>query len=83
MTQHHGFRRVGLVCDECHGRSFSDPTKAYHYPDCSQYARWRWGPQLSGKSIVPIITDGICPHGFYPWTDCQGCTDAADYDGGE
>ena len=32
-----------VTCNECQGRSFSDPTKAYHYPECSKYREWRFG----------------------------------------
>ena len=35
-------RRKWVTCSECQGRSFSDPTKPYHYPRCSSYAAWRF-----------------------------------------
>lgn len=36
-------RQDWLTCDECDGRSFSDPAKPFHYPECSQYMAWRFG----------------------------------------
>ena len=34
-----------VTCNECQGRSYSDPTKPYHYPTCSKYREWRFGPR--------------------------------------
>ena len=35
-------RNNALTCSECFGRSFSDPTRPYHYPKCSKYRAWRF-----------------------------------------
>ena len=86
MTQHLGYRRVGVICEECHGRSYSDPTATYHYPDCSQYAEWRFGSKRLPNRLEAedmYRSHGLCPHGAANWVDCPTCTDAADFDGGE
>ena len=74
-------RREALECSECFGRSFSDPTKEYHYPECSRYSAWRFGPR-GADPITQIIREGFCPHGVYDWTNCPTCSDAADFDDG-
>lgn len=38
-------RTKWVTCNECDGRSFSDPTKTLHYPTCSKYREWRFGPK--------------------------------------
>jgi hypothetical protein len=80
MIQRQGRREGYFECQECHGRSFSDATREYHYPECSKYSRWRFGPRLE-QSIVAIVKEGICPHGFYDWTECPACSEAADFEG--
>ena len=88
MTQHLGARRAAVECDECNGRSFTDPMKEFHYPECSKYARWRFGPRpKTVVSVSPIrkprLEIPICPHRpDGDWTACITCSDAADFDGG-
>ena len=82
MTQHQRKEFPALICDECMGRSYADPTKIIHKPDCSRYSTWRFGPRRERFTIRAAVRKSICPHGFDDWTECQGCTDAADYDDG-
>ena len=90
MTQHLGARREALECNECNGRSFTDPMKEFHYPECSKYSRWRFGGRPYTRMVAsvspvrkPRLEIPICPHRKDgDWTACITCTDAADYDGG-
>ena len=80
---HHTRTRPILRCNECGGRSFSDPSLPYHYPQCSKYAAWRFGARKRVRELAESLrVSGLCPHGFKNWTDCGGCTEAADFDDG-
>lgn len=71
-----------VTCPECQGRSFSDPTKLYHYPECSRYRGWRF-PQTVQPWVFPPV-GSLCSHREDgDWTACATCTDAADFDRGE
>ena len=83
MKQHQRSEFPALVCDECLGRSYADPTKIVHNPDCSRYTTWRFGPRRERLAIRAAARKSICPHGFEDWTYCPTCTAAADFDGGE
>ena len=85
MSQHQRGQRTGLECSECNGRSFTDPTKEFHWPDCSKYHDWRFGPaRVSAKEKMEAVAvrRSLCPHGLKDWTECPNCTSEADFDAG-
>jgi hypothetical protein len=91
MRAQYANRQQWMTCSECQGRSFSDPTKAYHYPSCSKYRGWRFGryderqQDLHAKALRSSVHwTCTCPKPGSPDYPalCSKCAEQADFDGG-
>lgn len=76
----------GALCRSCYAKDALATDLARPFPKLSmtrEEERQAREAESFGSSVVaPAYAGSICKHGFDDWTECGGCTDAADFDDG-